>query len=457
MAELTLAEIIAITNGVPNQLSDLEIKPVGISYDSRDTKQGDLFAAFVGQNSDGHDFVNAAIASGAVAALVSKPIASPSILVDDVLLAITKLAAANRAKLDVPVLALTGSAGKTTTKDLLIDLLQPLGKVIATTGSRNNELGLPVTLFAADKHTAAVVLEMGARHRGNIRELCEIAKPTIVGITNIGSAHLGEFGSREMIMHTKGEIVELLPPSGKAVLNADQPESMQIARKTKARVQYAGFADSADLRIENLKLDSTARCSFDLVTPLGEVRIKLKLVGEHQAHNAAIAAGMALAAGLSLEQAKHGLEAAVARSQMRLSVEKISNFIVIDDSYNANPESVTAALTTLNQMECSGKRIAVLGEMAELGEQSIELHQEIGSSAANLDLLIGVGDFGKLIISGAIQGGMAPEVVCLVETKELAISKLKQELQSGDVVLIKASRSAGFDEIAGGLRNWAKG
>ncbi|MFZ9751323.1 MAG: UDP-N-acetylmuramoyl-tripeptide--D-alanyl-D-alanine ligase [Candidatus Nanopelagicales bacterium] len=450
MAELTLAEIIAITNGVPNQLSDLEIKPVGISYDSRDTKQGDLFAAFVGQNSDGHDFVNAAIASGAVAALVSKPIASPSILVDDVLLAITKLAAANRAKLDVPVLALTGSAGKTTTKDLLIDLLQPLGKVIATTGSRNNELGLPVTLFAADKHTAAVVLEMGARHRGNIRELCEIAKPTIVGITNIGSAHLGEFGSREMIMHTKGEIVELLPPSGIAVLNADQPESMQIARKTKARVQYAGFADSADLRIENLKLDSTARCSFDLVTPLGEVRIKLKLVGEHQAHNAAIAAGMALAAGLSLE-------AAVARSQMRLSVEKISNFIVIDDSYNANPESVTAALTTLNQMECSGKRIAVLGEMAELGEQSIELHQEIGSSAANLDLLIGVGDFGKLIISGAIQGGMAPEVVCLVETKELAISKLKQELQSGDVVLIKASRSAGFDEIAGGLRNWAKG
>ncbi len=457
MAELTLAEIIAITNGVPNQLSDLEIKPVGISYDSRDTKQGDLFAAFVGQNSNGHDFVDAAIDAGAVAALVSKPIASPSILVDDVLLAISKLAAANRAKLDVPVLALTGSTGKTTTKDLLIDLLQPLGKVIATTGSRNNELGLPATLFAADKQTAAVVLEMGARHRGNIRELCEIAKPTIVGITNIGSAHLGEFGSREMIMHTKGEIVELLPPSGIAVLNADQPESMQIARKTNVNVQYAGFADSADLRITNLKLDSTARCSFDLVAPLGEVSIKLKLVGEHQVHNAAIAAGMALAAGLTLEQTKHGLETADARSQMRLSVEKISNFIVIDDSYNANPESVMAALTTLNQVECSGKRIAVLGEMAELGEESIELHQEIGRSAANLDLLIGVGDFGKQIISGAIQGGMAPEGVCLVETKELAISKLKQELQSGDVVLIKASRSAGFDEIAGGLRNWAKG
>lgn len=455
MSDLTLAEMLAITNGKASGIEDLTIKPNRVSYDSREDQTGGLFAAFVGTQSDGHDFAAAAVASGAIAALVSRAVGVPSIVVPNVQQALQDLAIANRNKLHIPVLALTGSSGKTTTKDLLIDLLEPLGNVVATVGSRNNEIGLPVTLLSADQLTKAMVLEMGARHRGNIKELCQIARPTIVGITNIGSAHLGEFGSREAIMHTKGEIVELLTENDIAVLNADQLESKTIAGKTRAQVWYAGLNDDADLKIKNLKLDSFARASFKLRTPAGEIDVNLKLLGMHQAHNAAIAAGMALAAGVSLIDIADALNQATAKSKMRMAIETVAGLTLIDDSYNANPESVKAALASVAQMDCAGRKIAVLGEMAELGGESAKLHQEVGDAAADLDLLLTVGETAEEIYRGALSAGMGNQRAHHFKSKADAVAYLRHELKSADLLLIKASRAAGFDQVAQQVRQLA--
>lgn len=452
MSELTLKEVVEITNGTGSNLIDLSLVVTNAVYDSREAIPGSLFAAFHGANNNGHDYATAAISQGALAALVSEPVLAPSILVNDVLSALVKLAKANRAKLNCPVLALTGSSGKTTTKDLLIDLLGSLGPVLAPTGSRNNELGMPATLIGADRNSAAVVLEMGARHKGNIRELCEIARPNIVGITLIGSAHLGEFGSREAIMHTKGEIVELLADDGVAVLNADQAESRIIASKTKGKVWYAGYASGADIQISNLSLDASSRPRFSLNTPAGKLTTQLNLIGKHQADNAAIAVGMALAAGVSLSEIEVGLTAAKPRSALRMATSVIFGVTVIDDSYNANPESMKAALAALGQMACQGNRIAVLGEMAELGAAATQLHQEVGAATAVADLLVGVGEWGNEILAGAAAAELPNQRRISVANQAEAVEFLRHEVKSGDLVLFKASRAAGFDAVAAHLR-----
>lgn len=456
MSELTLGDALEITQGVALNLTDLSQMITSAVYDSREVGPGSLFAAFHGSHNNGHNFVDQAVSSGAIAALVSEKVLAPAILVPDVLAALVKLAKANRDRLNCPILALTGSSGKTTTKDLLIDLLAPLGPVLAPTGSRNNELGMPSTLIGANRSSAAVVLEMGARHKGNIRELCEIARPNIVGITLIGSAHLGEFGSREAIMQTKGEIVELLNTDGVAVLNADQPESRIIAKRTLGNVWYAGYDKSADIQISNLTLDAVGRPSFVLKTSVGEISTRMNLIGRHQAQNAAIAVGMALAANVSLTDIEVALAAATPRSALRMATEKIAEITLIDDTYNANPESVIAALVTLGQISCSGRRIAVLGEMAELGEAARELHQQVGAAATTADLLIGIGDWGAEIVAGATAGNSAAQRSVTVPDRESALELLRHEMKKGDLVLLKASRAAGFDTLAASVRDYLK-
>lgn len=456
MSELTLGDALEITQGAATNLTDLSQIITSAVYDSREVSAGSLFAAFRGTHNNGHDFVDQAVANGAIAALVSEKVSTPAILVPDVLAALVKLAKSNRDRLNCPVLALTGSSGKTTTKDLLIDLLAPLGPVLAPTGSRNNELGMPSTLIGANRSSAAVVLEMGARHKGNIRELCEIARPNIVGITLIGSAHLGEFGSREAIMQTKGEIVELLNTDGVAVLNADQPESRIIAKRTSGKVWYAGYDKSADIQISNLTLDTAGRPSFVLKTAVGEISTRMNLIGKHQAQNAAIAVGMALAANVSLADIEIALAAATPRSALRMATEKIAEVTLIDDTYNANPESVIAALVTLGQISCAGRRIAVLGEMAELGEAAKELHQQVGAAAETADLLIGIGDWGAEIVAGATAGNSATQRSVTVPDRESALELLRHEMKKGDLVLFKASRAAGFDTLAASVRDYLK-
>jgi UDP-N-acetylmuramoyl-tripeptide--D-alanyl-D-alanine ligase len=454
MAELTIAEIIRITSGEPVQISDPDLKPTAAVYDSREIVPGCIFAAFKGERVDGHDYAVAAVASGATLVLASRKVDCPSVLVPDVQLALSQLATANRAKLKIPVLALTGSSGKTTTKDLLIDLLDGIGSVVATVGSKNNEIGLPVTLFGANAQTSAIVLEMGARRSGNIKELCDIAKPNIVGITNIGSAHLGIFGSVENLVATKSEILSGLTETDIAVLNADQKVSYQMANRTRAKVQYAGFSDSADFQIKNLKLDELARASFDLTTPIGEIKVKLKLIGEHQAINSAIATAMAIAAKIPLKEIEAKLNSAVPRSPLRMSAIQIAGVTVLNDSYNANPESMKAALDTLIHAESLGRKIFVAGEMGELGQAAQDLHEEFGSqvAASNIDLFWCAGELMQNAAEAAVNGGMPAARVNWFQTRDGMVQQLRHEIESGDIVLIKASRAAGFDQIVESLK-----
>jgi UDP-N-acetylmuramoyl-tripeptide--D-alanyl-D-alanine ligase len=449
MSDLSIAEIIAISNGTPHQLADLNFKPTTAIYNSKDAVAGSLFAAFKGAHHDGHDFVDQAIANGAALAIVSRPVSAPCIVVPDVLKTLTDLATANRLKLAIPVLALTGSSGKTTTKDLLIDITSSLGPAVATIGSKNNELGLPSTLFAADRNTAVMVLEMGARHVGNIRDLCDIAKPNIVGITNIGSAHLGEFGSLQRLIDTKSEILQNLQSKDIAVLNADQEVSYQMAKKTSANILFAGTAANADIQIVNLKLDEWAHPHFDLLTPKGKISIALNLIGEHQANNAAIAAAMAIAAGVELADIEAGLNSAQPRSSMRLAVSKIAGVVVLDDSYNANPESMTAAIKVLHTYGSTARKILVVGEMGELGPDAAQFHAQIGNQAATagVSVFVCVGALAKFAATAARESGMSQEQVLWFENNQQARELLRHEIGSGDVLLFKASRAGRFDQL----------
>jgi UDP-N-acetylmuramoyl-tripeptide--D-alanyl-D-alanine ligase len=449
MSDLTIAEIIAISNGKANQLLDLKFKPTTAVYDSKDAISGSVFTAFKGTHHDGHDFVDQAIANGAVLAIVSKPVSAPCIVVADVLKALTNLAAANRLKLSTPVLALTGSSGKTTTKDLLIDITSSLGTTVATVGSKNNELGLPSTLFAADQDTAVIVLEMGARHVGNIRDLCAIAQPNVVGITNIGSAHLGEFGSLQRLIETKSEILEHLKSKDIAVLNADQAVSYEMAKKTTANIVLAGTAANADIQIMNLKLDKSARPHFDLKTPSGEISIALNLIGEHQASNAAIAAAMALAAGVPLADIEAALNSAQPRSGLRMAASEVAGVWILDDSYNANPESMTAAINVLQAHAAAARRILVVGEMGELGAETANFHAQLGQRAASsgISLLICVGPLTQYAAAAATKAGMEKQQVQWFANNDSAREYLRHEIDFGDVVLFKASRAARFDQL----------
>lgn len=454
MAELTIAEIIAITAGEAVQISNFDLKPTSAVYDSREIVSGCIFAAFKGERVDGHDYAAAAVSSGAALVLASQKVDCASVIVPDVQIALSQLAAANRAKLNIPVLALTGSSGKTTTKDLLIDLLSGSGSVVATVGSKNNEIGLPTTLLGASAQTSAIVLEMGARRVGNIRELCGIAKPNIVGITNIGSAHLGIFGSLKNLIATKSEILGGLTEVDTAVLNADQEVSYQMAKNTKAKVQYAGRAANADFRITNLRLDALARASFNLITPVGEIKVELKLIGEHQAANAAIAAAMAVAAGVPLTEIEIKLNLATPRSPLRMSVNQIADVMLLNDSYNANPESMKAALDTLTNVQSPGRKIFIAGEMGELGQAAQDLHQEFGAlvAASHIDLFWSAGELMQHAADTAVKNGMPEERVRWFQTREAMTQQLRHEIKSGDIVLIKASRAAGFDQIVESLK-----
>lgn len=457
MSELTLGEVIEITQGTPFRIPDLSKKVAGAAYDSREVKPNYLFAAFQGQNTDGHNFAPAAIAAGAIATLASHEVDGPCILVSDVRQALILLASANRKKLSVPVLAITGSSGKTTTKDLLIDLMLTRGKVVATAGSRNNELGLPITLLSADYETKSIILEMGARHKGNIHELVQIAQPNIVGITNIGSAHLGEFGSIDQIVNTKSEILESLDANGIAVLNADQEVSDQIALRTRGQVRFAGLSKRAQVRVTNMELDENAKPKFKLELDGDEILIQLNIVGRHQASNAAIAAAMAAAAGITPAEIQAALNSAHTRSDLRMAVALINEITFIDDSYNANPESVAAGLEVIASLGGVKRRIAILGEMAELGEASDELHRQLGQLAAkHVSLLLTCGSSAKLITDGAIAAGLNASQARVFDNPNLIVEFLRHEMDAGDALLIKASRAAKFDLIAQQLRDIAR-
>jgi UDP-N-acetylmuramoyl-tripeptide--D-alanyl-D-alanine ligase len=456
MIPLTLAEVAEAVTGrlVAAEAATRVTGPV--EFDSRKVAPGGLFVAFDGERVDGHDYAAAAVESGAVAAVGTREVPGvPMVLVDDPLTAMGRLA---RAVLDrlpqLTVIGVTGSSGKTSTKDLISQLVARLGPTVGPPGSFNNELGHPYTALRADGQTRFLVLEKGARGPGHVRYLCGIAPPRISVVVNVGSAHIGEFGSVEAIAEAKGELVEELPADGLAVLNADDPRVRAMAGRTAARVVLVGEAADAELRAVDVTLDDRGRPSYTLVSPEGTARVRLAVSGRHQVGNSLAAAAVARELGMPLSDLASALGAARLVSTRRMDVfDRTDQVTVIDDSYNANPASTAAALRALAAMGQGRRTIAVLGYLAELGEYERDGHAEVGRLAAELgvDRLFVVGAPAAPIHDGAMAVENWGGESVLVTDQAMAVEALRNELRPGDVVLVKGSRYRTW-EVADALR-----
>lgn len=455
MIPLTLAEIASATGGRLDAGADPAVRVTGpVVTDSREIGPGGLFVARQGEAQDGHDFASAAVSAGAVAVLAARPVGVPAVVVDDTEVAFGRLARAVVDRLpSLTIVGVTGSSGKTTTKDLLAQVLEPLGPLVAPPGSYNSEVGVPLTVVRVDESTRTLVAEMGARGPGHIAYLCGIAPPRVGLVLNVGSAHLGEFGDRETIARTKAELVEALPPAdsgGVAVLNADDPVVRRMAEQTSAQVVMVGESVHADVRAEDVAVDRGGRASFQLVTADGTAQVSLRLVGEHQVSNALAVAAAALALGMPLPDVASRLSAALPRSRWRMEVtERPDGVTVVNDAYNANPESMRAALKTLVSLRPAsgeGRTWAVLGEMRELGESSVAEHDAIGRLAVRLNVsrLVAVGDGARAIHQGATLEGSWDGESAWVPDVDAALELLRAELRPGDVVLVKSSRDSGL-------------
>ncbi|RKT04239.1 UDP-N-acetylmuramoyl-tripeptide--D-alanyl-D-alanine ligase [Streptomyces sp. 3211.6] len=461
MIALSLAEIADITGGRPHDIPDPSATVGGpVVIDSRQVEPGSLFAAFAGEHVDGHDYAERAVAAGAVAVLAARPVGVPAIVVDDVEKALGALARAVVGRLGTDVVALTGSAGKTSTKDLIAQVLQHHAPTVWTPGSLNNEIGLPLTALKATAETRHLVLEMGARGIGHIAYLTGLTPPRIGLVLNVGTAHIGEFGGREAIARAKGELVEALPgeaEGGVAVLNADDLLVRAMSARTKARTVLFGEAEDADVRATEVRMTPAGQPSFTLHTPTGCSDVTLRLYGEHHVSNALAAAAVAHVLGMSAEEIATALSGAGTLSRWRMEVtERADGVTIVNDAYNANPESMRAALRALAAMggagkEGGGRTWAVLGPMAELGDASLAEHDAVGRLAVRLNVsrLVAVGGReASWLQLGAYNEGSWGEESVLVSDAQAAVDLLRSELRPGDVVLVKASRSAGLERVA---------
>lgn len=449
MIALSLAEIARITGG--RAAGDAMVTgPVVI--DSRRAGPGALFAALRGERADGHDFARQAVAAGAAAVLAEREVGVPAVVVPDVLTALGHLA---RAVLDrlpgVRVVGLTGSSGKTSTKDLLAALAARLGPTVAPPGSYNNEIGHPLTVLRADESTRYLVLEMGARGRGHIARLTGVAPPDVGVVLNVGSAHLGEFGSREAVAEAKGELVEALPADGTAVLNADDPLVLAMAARTSALVVTFGRSPEATVRADRESLDDAGRPRFTLCTPEGSAKVALRLYGSHAVSNAVAAAAAARELGMPVADIAAALSEATPASRWRMEVTRRPDGVtVVNDAYNANPESVLAALDTLVHMARGRRAFAVLGCMAELGAATASEHERIGARAARGGLagIVAVGETAASVLKGAEGVASWTGERVRVDDAGGAIAAMAERLRPGDVVLVKGSRVVELERVA---------
>jgi UDP-N-acetylmuramoyl-tripeptide--D-alanyl-D-alanine ligase len=448
---MTLGEIASVTGGRLVGADPGTTVTGPVEYDSRKIGPAGLFVAFRGETADGHDFAPAAVDAGAAGVLGTRDTGRPGIVVGDPLEALARLARAVLDRLpDLTVVGLTGSSGKTTTKDYIGQLLSRLGPTVAPAGSLNNELGHPYTVLRATPDTRFLVLEMGARGVGHIRHLAEVAPPRIGLVLNVGAAHIGEFGSVEATAKAKGELVEALPADGTAVLNADDPLVAAMAGRTTARVVRFGEAAGADVRATDISLDERGRASYLLAGR----SVRLRVVGRHQVSNTLAAAAVALEAGMPPDAVAAALGELDIVSARRMDVyDRPDGVTVIDDSYNANPSSTAAALRALAAMGRGRRTIAVLGYMAELGAFEKDGHAGVGRLAAELgvDRLIAVDASAGPILDGAAGvSGWNGEAIAAAD-QAAAIAALHADLRPGDVVLVKCSRYRTWD-VAGSLR-----
>ena len=495
MIDLTLAQIADIVGGELADISAADAAATRVSgtveFDSRAVTPGGLFLALPGARSDGHDFAGAAVAAGAVGVLAARPVGVPAIVVKPragaetdtaasvlehdtdgsgaaVLAALARLAAAVAAELvagGLTIVGITGSSGKTSTKDLVAAVLAPLGEVVAPPGSFNNELGHPWTVLQAGSDTDYLILEMSARHSGNIADLAATAPPSIAVVLNVGTAHLGEFGSREAIAQTKAELPQAVPTSGVVVLNVDDDAVAAMADRTAARVVRVSRMPQSDAGPNDVwagpvTLDELARPRFTLHTPGVEVDMILAVHGDHQVSNALCAAAVALECGATGAQVATALAGAGPVSRHRMHViTRGDGVTVIDDAYNANPDSMQAGLKSLawiaRQTAEARRSWAVLGEMAELGDDAISEHDRIGRLAVRLDvsrlIVVGTGRPMSAMHHGAVMEGSWGGEATIVADADAALALLRAELRPGDVVLVKASNAAGLGDLADAL------
>ena len=456
MIPLTLAELAAAAGGRLQDAPDPAARVTGdVELDSRRIGPGGLFVALHGERVDGHAHAADAVAAGAVAVLAGRPVGVPAVVVPDVQDALGRLAAAVLGLLPgIAVVGITGSSGKTSTKDLVAQVLARLGSTVAPPGSFNNELGHPYTVLRSTMDTRYLVLEYSARGRGHIAALCRIAPPRIATVLNVGSAHLGEFGSRQAIAAAKGELVEALPPAaagGVAVLNADDPLVAAMAARTAARVVTVGESAGAEVRAVDVRLDERGRPAYRLVTPAGAAEVRLGLYGPHHVPNSLAAAAVATELGMPLPAVAAALAEARPLSRWRMEVtERPDGVMVVNDAYNANPESMRAALTALRTMSRGRRSWAVLGQMAELGADAGAEHEALGRLVARLgvDRVVVVGAEAAGIERGTTRDESWEGESVHVPDVQAAVRLLRRELRPGDVVLVKASRAAGLERVA---------
>lgn len=463
MITMTLKEISnAISGEIKNVDGDLKVTGK-VVIDSRKVSKGDLFIAINGENLDGHDFSRQAINSGAVAVVSSKVIPGlPSLVVTEgnsgskdvdqpTVIALGKLASYLLSKLpNIWKVAVTGSSGKTTTKDLLSDLGNLIGPTVFPVGSFNNEIGLPQTVLECNEETKVLILEMGARRAGNIKHLCQIAKPDTSILLNIGTAHAGIFTSVEKILETKREIIECLTENDVAILNKE--DATFSLQKTKAQITSFGL-NGADICAKNITINENAQASFDLEYMGKSSHVDLKIIGSHQVSNALAAAAAFLTKGLDIEKVAKTLSGSTPKSKWRMQLETSkNNILVINDAYNANPESMASAIKTLKQIGGKRNTVAILGEMKELGSLSKQKHEEIAALIQKLEIknILIIGEGAKIVFD-YLSNNSYKGLLNYVENVESGITKAKEIIQTNDVVLVKASRSVGLERVANAI------
>lgn len=449
MIPRSLSEIAAAVDG---RLVGEDVTVSSVTTDSRLAIPGSLFVALPGEHVDGHAFVADARARGAAAALVHRPEPrGPAIEVRDTGRALLDLGADERRRMpDATVVGITGANGKTSTKDLAASVLRTRFQTHASPASFNNEIGLPMTLLGAAPGTEVVVAEMGARHEGDVTLLCEVARPDLVVVTNVGVAHMGVFGSWDAIVRSGAEPVGWLGPGGTAILSADDAVVRGYAERTRSRVLTFGTDGGADVRAERIVLGDDGRARFALV--VGEERepVELAVPGEHMIANALAAAACGTALGLSAAESAAALKGARVSGWRMETFTTPEGIVVVNDAYNANPESMAAALRTARWIARGGRLVAVLGHMAELGPIGFDEHERLGELVVRVgvDRLITVGVPAAAIARAAVREGQLPEDVATCDDLEEAEAEVRAWTRRGDVVLFKGSRVVGLEQLA---------
>jgi UDP-N-acetylmuramoyl-tripeptide--D-alanyl-D-alanine ligase len=454
MRPRSLSGIARVTGGV---LHGEDAVASSVTIDSRVAEPGSLFVALPGEHADGHAFVGDALSRGAAGAIVDRRSVreEPTIVVADAGRALLALAAdERRAMTGVTVIAITGANGKTSTKDLAASVLSTRMPTHASPASFNNEIGLPLTLLGARADTEVIVAEMGARREGDVAALCTVASPGAVVVTNLGVAHMGIFGSWDAIVRSGAEPLEALGPDAVAILNADDPVVASLSSRTRARVRTFGLSAGADVRAQDIALDEDGLASFTLAVGDERERVELAVPGEHMIANALAAAACGSELAISAAECAAALKGAhVSRWRME-SFTTSGDVRVVNDAYNANPESMAAALKAARWMARGTRLAAVLGHMAELGPISLEEHERLGELVVRVGVerLVTVGPEAEQIARAAIREGALPADVASCGTPDEAVADLAAWMAPGDVVLVKGSRVAGLERVAEALR-----